>query len=61
MNIYFTCSITGGRESEADYHEIVAALMADGHEIPHRIWRNQKYAFLFSASKSIVNIITIIS
>ena len=34
MNIYFACSITGGREFEAVYQEIVAALTADGHEIP---------------------------
>jgi len=34
MNIYFACSITGGREFESAYHEIVAALIADGHEIP---------------------------
>jgi nucleoside 2-deoxyribosyltransferase len=34
MNIYFACSITGGREFETDYQEIVAALTADGHEIP---------------------------
>jgi len=34
MNIYFACSITGGRELEADYQKIVAALTADGHEIP---------------------------
>ena len=34
MNIYFACSITGGREFEAAYQEIVAALTAGGHEIP---------------------------
>lgn len=34
MNVYFACSITGGREFEAVYQEIVAALTADGHEIP---------------------------
>jgi nucleoside 2-deoxyribosyltransferase len=34
VNIYFACSITGGREFEAAYQEIVAALTADGHEIP---------------------------
>ncbi|MEK6751078.1 MAG: nucleoside 2-deoxyribosyltransferase [Chloroflexota bacterium] len=34
MNIYFACSITGGRELESTYQEIVAALSADGHEIP---------------------------
>jgi nucleoside 2-deoxyribosyltransferase len=32
MNIYFACSITGGREFEADYQEIVAALTADVYE-----------------------------
>jgi len=34
MNIYFACSITGGRAFEAVYQEIVAALTADGHEMP---------------------------
>ncbi len=34
MNIYFACSITGGRELESTYQHIVASLTADGHEIP---------------------------
>ena len=34
MNIYFACSITGGREFESTYQEIVATLISDGHEIP---------------------------
>ena len=34
MNIYFACSITGGREFETVYQQIVAELSADGHEIP---------------------------
>ena len=34
MNIYFACSITGGREFENTYQEIVAALTKDGHQIP---------------------------
>jgi nucleoside 2-deoxyribosyltransferase len=34
MNIYFACSITGGREFERIYQELVAALLADGHELP---------------------------
>ena len=34
MNIYFACSITGGREFETAYQKIVAALEKDGHEIP---------------------------
>ncbi len=34
MNLYFACSITGGREFEGVYQGLVAALLADGHEIP---------------------------
>ena len=34
MKIYFACSITGGREFESVYQEIVAALVEDGHQIP---------------------------
>ena len=34
MNVYFACSITGGREFEPAYRAIVAALVVDGHEIP---------------------------
>lgn len=34
MNIYFACSITGGRDDQAIYQSIVSALQEDGHEIP---------------------------
>ncbi len=34
MNIYFACSITGGREFEAVYQALTAAMLADGHEVP---------------------------
>ena len=34
MKIYFACSITGGREFESVYQEIVAALVQAGHQIP---------------------------
>lgn len=34
MNIYFACSITGGREFQPAYQAIVAALLAAGHEVP---------------------------
>ena len=34
MNIYFACSITGGREFERIYQDLMEALLADGHEIP---------------------------
>lgn len=34
MNIYFACSITGGREFEMVYQTIVRALLEDGHEVP---------------------------
>jgi hypothetical protein len=34
MNIYFACSITGGREFEPVYQVLMDSLLADGHEIP---------------------------
>jgi len=34
MNIYFACSITGGRQDEAAYQAIVDSLLAAGHEVP---------------------------
>ena len=34
MNIYFACSITGGREFERVYQDLTAALLADGHHVP---------------------------
>ncbi len=34
MNIYFACSITGGREFEQIYQDLMAGLLADGHIIP---------------------------
>ena len=34
MNVYFACSVTGGREAEAAYQTIVATLQADGHIVP---------------------------
>jgi nucleoside 2-deoxyribosyltransferase len=34
MNIYFACSITGGREFESVYQAIVHALAEDSHVVP---------------------------
>jgi nucleoside 2-deoxyribosyltransferase len=34
MNLYFACSVTGGRDFEAVYQALTAALLGDGHEIP---------------------------
>jgi 2'-deoxynucleoside 5'-phosphate N-hydrolase len=34
MNLYFACSITGGRDFEPVYQAIIEALIADGHTIP---------------------------
>jgi hypothetical protein len=34
MNIYFSCSLTGGRKDEAIYGALVDHLLANGHEIP---------------------------
>jgi nucleoside 2-deoxyribosyltransferase len=40
MNIYFSCSITGGRTEEATYQAIVKQLEDDGHYVPtaHLSW-----------------------
>ncbi len=34
MNIYFSCSITGGRQDEPVYQAIVQALLSRGHSVP---------------------------
>ena len=34
MNVYFACSITGGRQDELVYQKLVAALESDGHLVP---------------------------
>jgi nucleoside 2-deoxyribosyltransferase len=34
MNIYFACSITGGRDFESVYQVIIKALAEDNHEVP---------------------------
>lgn len=34
MNIYFACSITGGRAFEPMYQEFTRVLLADKHEVP---------------------------
>lgn len=34
MDIYFACSITGGRREEKEYQQIVRLLLADGHHVP---------------------------
>ena len=34
MNVYFACSITGGRQDEAIYQKLVDTLHEAGHEVP---------------------------
>lgn len=34
MNIYFSCSITGGRQDQLVYHAIVDTLLKSGHLVP---------------------------
>lgn len=34
MNIYFSCSITGGRQDQQVYHAIVETLLKAGHKVP---------------------------
>lgn len=40
MNVYFACSITGGREDEAAYRALVDAMLADGHKVPTAMLAN---------------------
>ena len=37
MNLYFACSVTGGRDDLDVYQAIVSALVAAGHEVPTAI------------------------
>jgi nucleoside 2-deoxyribosyltransferase len=34
VNVYFSCSLTGGREDEGTYGRIVDHLLKGGHEVP---------------------------
>jgi nucleoside 2-deoxyribosyltransferase len=34
MNVYFACSITGGRQDELVYQKLVTALQSNGHHVP---------------------------
>ena len=34
MNLYFSCSLTGGRKDQKVYAAIVGHLLASGHEVP---------------------------
>ncbi len=34
MDVYFGCSITGGRNEESTYQLIVKTLLEDGHQVP---------------------------
>ena len=34
MNVYFACSITGGRQDELIYQKLVSTLQEDGHHVP---------------------------
>jgi nucleoside 2-deoxyribosyltransferase len=34
MEIYFGCSITGGRDQEKEYQQIVKLLIDSGHQVP---------------------------
>jgi len=34
MNIYFSCSITGGRDDQQIYQKMVDFMLAQGHDVP---------------------------
>ena len=42
MNIYFACSITGGRKDELIYQQLVSALQENGHHVPTALLASPK-------------------
>lgn len=42
MNIYFSCSITGGRDDQQVYQAIVNALLEAGHEVPTAVLASEE-------------------
>jgi nucleoside 2-deoxyribosyltransferase len=46
MNIYFACSITGGRLDESHYQKIVDFLIIQGHEVPTASLANEEVILL---------------
>jgi nucleoside 2-deoxyribosyltransferase len=52
MKVYFACSITGGRQDEAIYQEIVDAMLVDGHEVPTAILASPKVMALEANHKA---------
>ncbi len=34
MNVYFACSITGGRQDELIYQQLVSSMLQAGHHVP---------------------------
>jgi nucleoside 2-deoxyribosyltransferase len=41
LNIYFSCSITGGRQDQHHYDHLVQMMLASGHEVPTAILASQ--------------------
>ena len=42
MNVYFACSITGGRQDAGVYQVIVNAMQAIGHEVPTALLASER-------------------
>jgi len=40
LNVYFSCSITGGRQDQQVYHSLVEALLQAGHAVPTAVLAN---------------------
>jgi 2'-deoxynucleoside 5'-phosphate N-hydrolase len=53
MKIYFSCSITGGRNDQKNYQEIVSALIAAGHTVPTAILADPNILDLEAAASAL--------
>lgn len=52
MNIYFSCSITGGRNDQDTYQAIVSALKDKGHTVPTEILADENILQLDEAESA---------
>ena len=52
MNIYFSCSITGGRNDQDKYQAIVSALKDKGHTVPTEILADENILQLDEAESA---------
>jgi nucleoside 2-deoxyribosyltransferase len=58
MNIYFACSITGGRQDETIYMKLVESMLKDGHEVPTALLAGPEVSTLESRAHPALEVYT---